>query len=226
MREQPRWTSRRPAFDRVLDLSWRRASYSSITADAHYQAAGGEGVGSEPENPGLDDEPPAPAPGTTASLPGAMGDDLAAPDGSPVSPLGHTPGGREVGTLVHAVLEDVDFVAPGWAQDCRQRSRRPGSGAVLSPATMARLADGLAAALTTPLGPLLPGACLGDIARRDRLDELGFELPLAGGRPRTDRCPRPTSPPSSHDTCPPVVRWPGTRSGCWTRCWPPPCAAT
>jgi exodeoxyribonuclease V beta subunit len=40
---------------------------------------------------------------------------------------------------------------------------------------------GLRAALETPLGPLVGGLRLSDIPRQDRLDELGFELPLAGG---------------------------------------------
>ena len=37
------------------------------------------------------------------------------------------------------------------------------------------------AAIETPLGPLLGGLRLRDVARADRLDELTFELPLAGG---------------------------------------------
>jgi exodeoxyribonuclease V beta subunit len=49
----------------------------------------------------------------------------------------------------------------------------------------AQLAGGLAAAISTPLGPLADGKALRDIRRGDRVDELGFELPLAGGdRPR------------------------------------------
>jgi exodeoxyribonuclease V beta subunit len=40
---------------------------------------------------------------------------------------------------------------------------------------------GLTAALRTPLGPLADGLRLCDVERRDRLDELVFELPLAGG---------------------------------------------
>jgi exodeoxyribonuclease V beta subunit len=40
---------------------------------------------------------------------------------------------------------------------------------------------GLGAAIGTPLGPVLDGARLRDFGRADRLDELGFELPLAGG---------------------------------------------
>ena len=40
---------------------------------------------------------------------------------------------------------------------------------------------GLRAAIETPLGPVLRGASLRSVARTDRLDELEFELPLAGG---------------------------------------------
>jgi len=40
---------------------------------------------------------------------------------------------------------------------------------------------GLLAALRTPLGPLVDGARLCDVGRDDRLDELGFEFPVAGG---------------------------------------------
>jgi exodeoxyribonuclease V beta subunit len=43
------------------------------------------------------------------------------------------------------------------------------------------VADGLAAAIATPLGPVLGGRALRDLPRADRLDELAFELPLAGG---------------------------------------------
>ena len=40
---------------------------------------------------------------------------------------------------------------------------------------------GLRAAIETPVGPLLDGKALRDIARADRLDELIFEMPLVGG---------------------------------------------
>jgi len=45
----------------------------------------------------------------------------------------------------------------------------------------AAAAAGLRAALETPLGPRFGGLRLRDVARADRLDELAFELPLAGG---------------------------------------------
>ena len=169
-------------FDRVLDLRWRRASYSSITADAHYQAAGGEGVGSEPENPGLDDEPPAPAPaGRRPGCREPRGMTWRRTGRIPREPPGRHPGRPGSG---HAGARRA-----GGGRLRGSRAGRRLSAAIQAAGVRggvgagdhARLADGLAAALTTPLGPLLPGACLGDIARRDRLDELGFELPLAGG---------------------------------------------
>jgi exodeoxyribonuclease V beta subunit len=40
---------------------------------------------------------------------------------------------------------------------------------------------GLQAALESSLGPLADGIALRDVTRADRLDELGFEIPLVGG---------------------------------------------
>ena len=47
--------------------------------------------------------------------------------------------------------------------------------------------EGLAAAIETPLGPLVGDLRLRDVARGDRLDELAFELPLVGGDDPTGR---------------------------------------
>ena len=64
----------------------------------------------------------------------------------------------------------------------RDASRRRSRGGRSTVATPAAVVAGLRSALETPLGPLVGGAAA---ARRrpraDRLDELGFELPLAGG---------------------------------------------
>jgi exodeoxyribonuclease V beta subunit len=91
------------------------------------------------------------------------------------------PVGVDVGTFVHRVLQAADFAAPDldaelYGQVVELQARRrveigdPGI-----------VAAGLAASLRTPLGPLLDGRRLCDVARADRLDELEFELPLAGG---------------------------------------------
>jgi exodeoxyribonuclease V beta subunit len=91
------------------------------------------------------------------------------------------PGGVDVGTFVHRVLEGTDFAAADLdAELAREiasvRARRPFE--IGDPAVVAA---GLRAAIETPLGPALGGLRLRDVARADRLDELTFELPLAGG---------------------------------------------
>jgi exodeoxyribonuclease V beta subunit len=109
------------------------------------------------------------------------GEDVATPDAWAASPLGAFPGGLEVGTFVHAVLERVDFAAPELSVELDAAMRAVQARGSDVDGDLAILGDGLVKALSTPLGPLLPGVCLRDVARKDRLDELGFELPLAGG---------------------------------------------
>jgi exodeoxyribonuclease V beta subunit len=93
--------------------------------------------------------------------------------------LAGMPAGVDVGTFIHRVLEAADFAAPDLDAELHRairavRSRRPfeiGDTAVV--------VAGLRAAIETPLG--FGGLRLRDVARADRLDELTFELPLAGG---------------------------------------------
>jgi exodeoxyribonuclease V beta subunit len=156
------------SFDRDLDQRWRRTSFTDITAAA-YDAR----VDSEPEQPLIDDEPDA---GQPPPAPPAVAAELSVP--SLLSGMGF---GVDVGTFVHWVLEATDFAAADLEGELRERigevfARRP---AEIGPP--ADVVTGLAAAIRTPLGPVLDGLTLGDIARGDRLDELGFELPLAGG---------------------------------------------
>jgi exodeoxyribonuclease V beta subunit len=97
------------------------------------------------------------------------------------SPLAAIPRGAELGTFVHGVLERVDFAAADLAAAVTtgvldERSRRGTDFGSLE-----QLATGLVAALSTPLGPLVDGRSLRTFGRADRLDELRFELPLAGG---------------------------------------------
>jgi exodeoxyribonuclease V beta subunit len=135
-------------------------------------------VSSEPEDPGIIDEPDA----AGASRPASPGDARQEARLRAVpSLLGGTPGGREIGTFVHRVLEQVDFTAGDLAAEVMramvlQQSRR--SIAVGPPELMA---SGLAAAILSPLGPLAGGRRLRDVGRSDRVDELSFELPLVGG---------------------------------------------
>jgi exodeoxyribonuclease V beta subunit len=158
-------------FERRIDLWWRRTSYTDITADAHDAM-----VASEPERPVLSDEP-------ETATPVAVAGELAhAPALARESPLGAAPVGVEFGTFVHTVLEATDFAAPDLDAELAERvsgalSRR----AIDLGGEPEAVVRGLRAAIETPLGPLVDGARLRDFARADRLDELEFELPLAGG---------------------------------------------
>ena len=91
------------------------------------------------------------------------------------------PGGADVGDLLHRLLEATDFASVDLGAElgtrlAEQRRRRD----VDIGDTDAAIA-GLVGAIETPLGPLLDELRLRDVAAADRLDELGFELPLVGG---------------------------------------------
>jgi exodeoxyribonuclease V beta subunit len=166
-------------FGRTLDRRWRRTSYSDMTARAHEAP-----VGSEPEEAQLADEPDGPE----LAAAGEVATDLeaAALAASPAALL-ELPAGVAAGTLVHQVLEATDFAAPDLDAELTRALRTvPGRRAValgdLSP-----IVAGLRGALHTPLGPLLGDGSLRDVSRADRLDELGFELPLAGGDAPVDQ---------------------------------------
>jgi exodeoxyribonuclease V beta subunit len=155
------------AWARGVDLSWRRLSYSALTAGEHESR-----LVSEPEATGIADEPD------------AGGAVLDGPDpGAPVCPLGPLPGGAAFGTLVHEVLERVDPTAADLGEQLRRHSREQGAGQILggSPERLDALVEGLEAALATPMGPFADGLALRAVPPRDRLCELEFELPLAGG---------------------------------------------
>ncbi|HEV7203445.1 MAG TPA: UvrD-helicase domain-containing protein [Jatrophihabitans sp.] len=153
---------------RPVDSTWRRTSYSALTQGAHDVSPG---FGSEPEVAEKDDEPETPTAETSGD---AALREIA-------SPMADLPGGTSFGTLVHAVLENLDPTtadleaavrAQAHAQSVRFGSPGPAS---------ADVADALLPSLRTPLGPLAGDRALTDIARRDRLVELDFELPLRGG---------------------------------------------
>jgi exodeoxyribonuclease V beta subunit len=181
---------RTASFDRDLDLGWRRSSYTSITAEAHGAVSSTVLVGSEPEASGTTDEPaapavpavPVPASGEGAeSDAGADAEVTPARTGAP-SLLSAMPAGATFGTLVHRVLENVDFAAPDLHSDLLQCIDAEATGyAEGTTGDPAQLAIGLEAAMSMPLGGLAGATRLRDLGRTDRLDELAFELPVAGG---------------------------------------------
>jgi exodeoxyribonuclease V beta subunit len=155
-------------FTRSLDLDWRRTSYSALTSSAHQHTPG---LGSEPEVPQQDDESDL----EEVVAPSSAGDQALRTIESLWDQLR---GGTEFGTLVHTVLEEIDD--PADANEVRavvaaQVARyAPGTDVEV-------LAAALLKALSTPMGRLADGAALRDVLLSDRLPELDFELPLAGG---------------------------------------------
>ncbi len=163
------------SFDRTLDVSWRRTSYTGLTRAVHEPDASTPGVSSEPEVEERQDEPATPhGADSPADLDEAM---LQAVP----SPLADLPAGAAFGTLVHEVLEGLDTSATDLAADLSQRCEAAVSARLGTTVDPGALAAGLLPVLDTPLGSLAGGMRLRDIPPSDRLAELAFELPLAGG---------------------------------------------
>jgi exodeoxyribonuclease V beta subunit len=160
-------------FDRALDTEWRRTSYSGLTAAVHGSATPSAGVASEPEPSKEDDEE---GPASSEMSPDGQLDGWSLP-----SPMADLPTGAEFGVAVHAVLENVDPQAVDLETEVRQAAQTVLGRLPSGDLTAERLAAALIPAFGTPLGPLARHRTLADIPRADRLSELGFELPLAGG---------------------------------------------
>ena len=143
-------------------------------------------MASEPEEPLISDEPPGQA--AILSTVGEAVDGLAhgaAADGDRALALpslfASMPVGVQVGTFVHRVLEATEFDAHDLEAELTTRVAEVQGRHSVEIGDPAAVVAGLAAILQTPLGTVLDGRGLRDFTRRDRLDELGFELPLAGG---------------------------------------------
>ncbi|CAM3763700.1 UvrD-helicase domain-containing protein [Nocardioides zeicaulis] len=162
-------------FDRSVDTTWRRTSYSSLAAAGAAHSGAPDRALSEPDDaPDLDDtEPP------------AWDEDLPTPEPDLAltavpSPMADLPVGAAFGSLVHEVLEHTDPAAADLrAELLAQVEERRAWWAVDVDAEA--LADALVAVCDSPLGPLAGGLTLRDVRLPDRLRELDFELPLAGG---------------------------------------------
>lgn len=148
---------------RSIDTAWRRTSYSGLIREAETTP-----VSSEPEVIELDDEA-AEIPLTTT----AVGVEVS-------SPMADLPMGAKFGTLVHAVLETADPFAADLTAELEAQIREH---AVWWPVDVpsAELATAMVPMHDTPLGPLAEGLTLRQIGLKDRMREMDFEFPLAGG---------------------------------------------
>lgn len=159
--------------DRTLDRSWQRTSFTRLTSTA--------GPGGEDDHDR--DHDARTATDAASGAPSVGDDDVTSLDDQPV-PLAGLPRGAAIGTAVHAVLERLDFAADRQAVAAAVDA---GASDVLDESQRRLLADALAGVLTTPLGELAPQRRLADVATGRRLDELTFDLPVAGGyRPTGD----------------------------------------
>jgi len=160
-------------FDRGVDQLWRRTSYSGLTEAVHARppiALTAEAV--------VDDEPAAAVP-LVGAAPGVA------------SPMAELPGGAAFGSLVHQVLENLDWYAPDASDEpalvgrllestTAAAQRYPVAGV-----TPEALGVGMLPSLQTPLGPLTDGLALAGIPVADRLSELNFEFALGNAGTRT-----------------------------------------
>ncbi|HSK32183.1 MAG TPA: UvrD-helicase domain-containing protein [Propionicimonas sp.] len=160
-------------FDRGVDQLWRRTSYSGLTEAVHARPPIALTAG-----PVVDDEPAA-----AVSLVGA----------SPgiASPMAGLPGGAAFGSLVHQVLENLDWYAPGAGDEAAlgERLLEATTAAAqrypVAGVTPEALGTGMLPSLLTPLGRLTDGLPLAGIPVADRLSELNFEFGLGNATSRT-----------------------------------------
>lgn len=158
--------------DRPLDTVWRRTSYTGLLRAA--EGASTASV-SEPEVAGTVDEDQ-PDDDETPVVAVAASD----PPAALVSPMSDLPAGAGFGSLVHAVLEVADPHAAELELELRAAAAEQLRWWPV-PATAEDIARGLVPLHDTPLGPVAADLTLRDIGLPDRLCELDFEFPLAGG---------------------------------------------
>ncbi|MFP3882952.1 MAG: UvrD-helicase domain-containing protein [Actinomycetota bacterium] len=152
MLEHARWA-------RETDQTWRRVSFTSLSADQPLAA-----VEEKTEHPLRSDEAAAPesedTPASTALL-----------------PMADLPAGARFGTLVHDLLERLSFDAADLEAELAALTEVElrTVGWDFAPET---LAAGVAAAVTTPLGPDPDAVALADLDSARLARELVFELPV------------------------------------------------
>ena len=141
---------RSPVLSRPIDPTWRRTSFSALTASAH------EGL------PLVSEEP-------DTNLVEAD------PELDQLSPMADLPGGVSFGSLVHSIFEYANLAD----EDLTDVISRTMDATGFTGFTAQDLHSALLPGLLTPLGPLADNVCLAEIPARDQMAEMGFELPLS-----------------------------------------------
>lgn len=159
---QPIATAR---FGRSVDMTWRRTSFSGLTADVEHVV-----TRDNPETTAKTDEPPPPSDEEGEVLVPA------------VLPMAALPGGFAFGNLVHGIFEEVDLTGADRAERLAAASRIhvASSGSTADPE---QLAPALVGVSETPLFAEADSVRLADIARSDQLAEMVFEIPISTDGP-------------------------------------------
>ena len=124
-------------------------------------------VGSEPEQHLTSDE----VVPVTPSARGAVGP----PAGDLTVPLqlADMPGGALVGTVIHGVFEHTDFEVPDLAAEVSKALANEVAWRNVNLGDTEVVVSGLCTAIESPLGPMVDGLRLSEIARRDLRDPTG-----------------------------------------------------
>ena len=142
--------------------NWRRWSFSSLSSSLKNEDSDSHNGGSDEGQPSNENVGLAESSGSTYSGPG----------------LFNMPASAEFGTLVHEVLEKVNFTSPSLKADLIRTISSYGSE-VLRGINAEELAQGLVDSLDTFLDPFIPGFKFTDLDERDRLAEMDFHFSLA-----------------------------------------------
>lgn len=142
-------------FTRTIDTTWRRTSYSGLTAGIYEHVHGLDEV----DDAELD-------PAAAMGEPGA------------VSPMADLPAGAAFGTAVHEAFEQIDWRASQLGVSAAQLARELAPTMGLDDAQTAAMETALREICLTPLGVLADGASLSEIPLTARLPELDFDLPM------------------------------------------------
>jgi exodeoxyribonuclease V beta subunit len=146
----------------VRNWNWRRWSFSSLSSSLKNEDSDSHRGGLDEGDSNIESEGSAATGDLNYSGPGLFG----------------MPASAEFGTLVHEILEKVNFTSATLREDLIEIISEYGSE-TLRGIDINNLAQGLHDSLGTPLEPLVPGFQLLNLDSRDRLAEMDFHFTLA-----------------------------------------------
>ena len=159
------------AIERSVRQTYVRTSFSGILALHQGRTNGSslEHVSGTEEGPRLS--------GRRGRYAGISVPDVAA-DSSLTMPMARIPGGTHIGTILHAIYEQVDPASSNLRDHVAAIASRHVTGK-LADDHFGRIVDGVTASLRTPLGGRLGDTTLAGIGTAGRAAELNFEMSMA-----------------------------------------------